>query len=134
MGFMPSDFHPVLLVLGTGQDLAGFSRILSEFALDGRSRALRADGIIFSTETEVILARPDGDTQRGLWPDAHDGHLLHWFLSCDDAKAFAEIVGALASSGVPAGSVTLECELLNEVKVKVSIGEWEDHFLDDEAR
>jgi hypothetical protein len=134
MGFMPSDFHPVLLVLGASGDLAGLARTLSEFALDGRDRALRASGVVFSTDTEVVLSRPATDEQPGLWPDAGGGGLLHWRLSREWAKQFAHEVGLLASSGAPAGSVTLECEVLNEVKVKVSIGEWEDHFLEDEQR
>lgn len=134
MGYMPSDFHPVLLVLGDAQDLQRFAGILAAFARDGTARRLAAENLVHSTDTEVMLASLGDGRKHGLWPDARDSGLLHWTLSGEDAAAFAAEVADLASSGAPAGSVTLECGLLDEVKVKVSVGEWDEHFLEDDAR
>lgn len=136
MSFMPSDFHPLLLVLGTHSDLSGFADSLSAFVRTGATCRLAADGGIFSTDTEVLLATPapGDDGPHGLWVEAGREGLLRWRLSTDEAAVFAAEVADLAASGEPAGSVTLECDVLNEIKVKVSIGEWEDHFLTDEAR
>lgn len=134
MGYMPSDFHPVLLVLGDHQDLPRFAEILAAFARDGIARRLAAEGHLHSTDTEVMLESVGGGRKYGLWPDARESRLLHWTLPAEDAAAFAAEVADLARSGAPAGSVTLECGLLGEVKVKVSTGEWEEHFLEDDAR
>lgn len=134
MSYMPSDFHPVLLVLGQHAELQRFSDALARFAGTGQETALVADGHVFSTDTEVILRELDDRHRYGLWPDADRAGLLYWSLPREDAAAFAAEVADLAASGAPAGSVTLECDLLGEVKAKVSIGEWEDHFLTDEVR
>lgn len=134
MGYMPSDFHPVLLVLGNHEDLGRFADMLDAFASDGTARKLAAEGHVHSTDTEVVLRSMHDEHRYGLWQDAHDGGLLNWTLPREDAEAFAAEIAELAASGAPAGSVTLECDLLNEIKVKVSIGEWEDHFLEDDVR
>ena len=44
IGFMPSDFYPVLLVLGEHGDLVDFGDILAAFAETGGERALTGDG------------------------------------------------------------------------------------------
>lgn len=134
MGYMPSDFHPVLLVLGDHPDLQRFADTLAAFARDCGARRLAADGHVYSTDTEVALESTAGGRKYGLWPDANETGLLRWTLPSEDAAAFAGEVAELAQSGAPAGSVTLECDVLGEIKVKVSIGEWEDHFLEDDAR
>ena len=136
MSFMPSDFHPLLLVLGNHSDLNRFATLLGEFGRTGAPCRLAEDGGVFSTDTEVALVQAGGAgaERLGLWRDEGGDGLLRWTLTPDDAAAFSAEVEDLAASGAPAGSVTLECEILNEIKVKVSIGEWEDHFLSDEVR
>ena len=134
MGYMPSDFHPVLLELGDHRDLQLFADTLAAFARDGAACRLAAEGHVYSTDTEVMLESMASGRNYGLWPDANETGLLRWTLPSEDAAAFAAEVAELAQSGAPAGSVTLECDLLDEVKVKVSIGEWEDQFLEDNAR
>lgn len=134
IGYMPSDFHPVLLVLGNHADLDRFSEILGQFSGDGRTREMGIDTDVYSTNTRVILAGPESGRRYGLWPDEADGSQLHWTLTKEDAGAFFREVVDLSSSGAPAGSTTLECDILDEIKVKVSIGEWEDHFLEDGGR
>lgn len=133
---MPSDFHPVLLVLGEARDLTAFGAILAGFAATAAPCRLAADGGVFSTDTEVALAAPgeEGAVRPGLWRDADDKGLLRWTLAPQTAAAFAAQVAALAAAQVPAGSVTLECALLGEIRVQVSLGEWEDGYLADATR
>lgn len=128
MGYMPSDYHPQLLVLGTHAEVAGLARLLAAFAGDGASRRLAADGFVESAGAEVILTRPGPEARRGLWLAGNA--TLVWALDAEDAEAFAGEVAELARSPSPAGSATLECALLGEVKVQVSVGEWEDDVLE----
>jgi len=136
MSHLPSDFHPLLLVLGDHTDIGRFAELLAAFARAGRPVKIGGDGGVFSTDTEVLLEPADGDPDRphGLWRDAARPGALRWTLSRDEAGAFALEIAELANSNAPAGAVTLECGILNEIRVKVSVGEWEDEFLMDEVR
>ncbi len=136
MSHLPSDFHPLLLVLGDHTDLARFAEMLAAFARTGRPIQVGGEGGAFSTDTDVLLEPADGapGRPRGLWRDPAKPGALRWTLSRDEAGAFALEVAELANSNAPAGSVTLECGILNEIRVKVSVGEWEDEFLTDGVR
>lgn len=129
MGYMPSDFHPVLLVLGEAAELTRVAAVLDEFARDGKSRALRADGLLFSTDTEVVLQRASETGRRGLSPSTPGSYVLDWRLLNHEAIDFAEEIRNLANGRAVAGSATLECGVIGEIKVTVSVGEWDDHFL-----
>ncbi|WBU63566.1 hypothetical protein [Paracoccus aerodenitrificans] len=135
MGFMPSDFHPVLLVLGQPKHLMVFADALEKFSDQGGSLSLNDEGA-FSTDTKVMLEEhPAGGPEKvGLWPVTPGSMELVWRLPKNYAWIFSNEVANLANSGEPAGSATLECDILGEVRVKVSIGEWEDHYLSDEIR
>ena len=128
---MPSDYHPVLLVLGMHDDLDKLADIMRHFAKNGAPMSLNEAGV-FSTDTKVEMVSEGA--KMGLWPQEKGSTNLTWVLEKDHARIFADDVEELASSGAPAGSVTLEHEVLGEIKIKVSIGEWEDHFLTDETR
>ena len=130
MSFMPSDFHPILLVLGDREELRSFARLLESFATSGSTTLLHeADGV-HAPNTEVVLQESGG--RKGLWRE--DGERrLSWTLDRNAAADFAAEIRELADSGAAAGSVTLECEILNEIKAKISLGEFEDDFLTGEA-
>ena len=135
MSYMPSDFHPILLVLGTTEDMLTLGDILRAFAEKG-GRASLNDAGVFSTDTQVELLERDLEaaTRPGLWPSGEAKNELVWCLPKAYAADFADAVGDLARSGEAAGSTFLECEVADEIKVKVSIGEWEDHYLTDDRR
>lgn len=135
MGFMPSDFHPVLLVLGQPQHLMKLADALEQFSEQGGSLVLNDEGL-FSTDTHVVIeecALDDG-TKVGLWQRAPGSTELVWRLPKQYAWIFSNEVANLAQGSEVAGSVTLECEVLGEIRVKVSIGEWEEEYLTDNFR
>lgn len=135
MGFMPSDFHPILLVLGQARDLMVFADLLEGFSKTGGSLVLNDSGV-FSTDTRVVLheARADDSDKPGLWQSAPGSMDLIWRLPRDYAWIFSNEIANLAQSQELAGSVTLECEVLGEIRVKASIGEWEEPYLSDDIR
>lgn len=135
MSFMPSDFHPVLLVLGNADELMVLADALEAFS-KSEQRVVLNDVGIYSTDTcvELEACSLDSDVTPGLWQARKGSTDLVWRLPGHYAWIFSNEVANLATSGERAGSVTLECETMREIKVKVSIGEWEDHYLTDETR
>lgn len=135
MSFMPSDFHPILLVLGQAEELIVLANALDKFSQQGGRLVLNDEGL-HSTDTRVELQEHDTDACKkvGLWPTSPGGMELEWNLPLAYARIFSDEVANLAKSGEVAGSTTLECDVLGEVRVKVSIGEWEENYLTDDFR
>jgi|TARA_R110002072_G_scaffold301937_1_gene482970 hypothetical protein len=135
MSYMPSDFHPILLVLGQTEDLMVLADALEKFSEQGGQLVLNDEGVQ-STDTRVELCErePDGGEKLGLWPKNSGSMELAWRLPVGYARIFSDEVANLSASGEPAGSTTLECDVLGEVRVKVSIGEWEETYLTDDVR
>ena len=135
MGYMPSDFHPLLLVLGDADELRRFADVLARFSERGGPLSLTENGV-HGPDTTVWLRESTGGPEGtlGLWVSCGTTRQLDWILSKALASEFAGEVLELARSGQAAGSVMLECGHGGEIKVKVSMGEWEDHFLADGAR
>ncbi|MDF0599043.1 hypothetical protein [Psychromarinibacter halotolerans] len=128
---MPCDFHPLLLVLGDAAELRHFSNLLSCFAATGARVELTEAGM-FSEDTRVMLREldPEKPERPGLWVREAGTHpVLDWRLTREQAEDFADDVLKTANGESRAGSSTLECEELNEIRVKVSFGEFEDQFL-----
>lgn len=135
MSYMPSDFHPILLVLGQAEDLMVLANALEKFSEQGGQMDLNDEGVQ-STDTRVELREqePDGGEKLGLWPKSSGSMELAWHLPVGYARIFSDEVANLSASDDPAGSTTLECDVLGEVRVKVSIGEWEETYLTDDVR
>ena len=131
MRYMPCDFHPLLLVLGNATELLTFSGLLLKFASDGRPQNLSRVGV-FTEDTCVIMQElaQESDQDPGLWvTKAGMRPVLEWRLSKVLAEKFSAEVLAIANGPSRAGSTILECQVLNEIRIKVSFGEFEDCFL-----
>lgn len=135
MSFMPSDFHPILLVLGQAKELLVLADALEKFAEQGDRLVLNDEGI-FSTDTRVELQEIDTDAgeKLGLWQASPGSLELIWRIPKTYARIFSNEIANLANSGDRAGSATLECDVLGEIRVKVSIGEWEENYLTNDFR
>ncbi len=127
IGFLPSDFNPMLLMLGEPEDLRTLSGMLRQFARDGG--AVRLDELTFCAARGTRVMLSDGTGPLGLHavPDAAD--IFVWRLNAERAAAFAELVDDLADASRKAGSELLECTQEEEIVVKVSRGEYTDDFL-----
>lgn len=130
MRFLPSDFDPVLLVLGTREELRRFAGLLTTFARWGRPVSLAEEGG-FSPDTRVRLTAPGSAEagRPGLWRDGGQEGLLLWTLDRGQAVRFAGEIADLADGASRAGSAILDPPSLNGIAVKVSLGEFEDDFL-----
>ena len=116
-------------MLGNDEQLRQFATVLNDFAQSGEPVELGERGI-FSEDTKVQLRELQVGEREGLWVrQGGKSPLLEWCLTRDRAEDFADDVMKTANGESLAGSSTLECEVLNEVRVKVSFGEFEEKFL-----
>jgi hypothetical protein len=134
LGFLPSDFNPMLLVLGEAQDLRALAGVLRGFARQGGSVAL--EELVFCAAWRTRVTLSDTGTNAGtvvagplgLHPvDNAEGFV--WRLDAARAAAFAELIETLAAPERLAGSEMLECGTDDAIPVKVSRGEYTDDFL-----
>lgn len=124
IGYLPSDFNPMVLVLGEAEDLRRFAGALRHFARDPADLALHQLG--FCTAASAVTL-----TSSAGAPGVHatgDNEFL-WRVTAEQAADFAMRIDALAGESRPAGSEVLECTTQEEIPVKVSRGEYTDDFL-----
>jgi len=118
IGFLPSDFNPMLLMLGEAEDLHRLAATLRTFA-----RAPAETTLEHSCVRLTASAGPLG-VHRAEEPGA-----FVWRLDAARAAAFADQVDGLAVRSRLAGSEILACTTEEEIPVKVSRGEYTDDFL-----
>jgi hypothetical protein len=130
LGFLPSDFNPMLLMLGETEDLRALGGVLRRFARQGGAVALDELAFCAAWRTRVVLtdAGTDAGVACGLHPADVAGCFV-WRLDADRALGFADLVDVLAVPGRIAGSEILACGGEDEIPVKVSRGEYTDDFL-----
>lgn len=118
IGLLPSDFNPMVLILGEAEDLHRLATTLRRFAREPVEVRLE--------QSSLGLTASDGPL--GVHEAGEPGRLV-WRLDAACAAAFAEQVDELAQASCLAGSAMLECGGEEAIAVKVSRGEYTDDFL-----
>jgi hypothetical protein len=124
VGFLPSDFNPMVLVLGEAEDLRLLAGTLRRFARDREDVHLHELGFCEACTSVTVTASPGAP---GIQPIADNSFV--WRLGAEQAGAFADQIDELAVPSRAAGSEILECTTEEEIPVKVSRGEYTDDFL-----
>jgi hypothetical protein len=125
IGFLPSDFNPMILMLGEAEDCRALGAVFRRFARDGADVAFGDLGLCQVAGADVRLTASTGPA--GV--EHRDGHAIIWRVSSAMAAGFAEQLDDLAEPGRVAGSETLDCGTEDGIVVKVSRGEYTDDFL-----
>ena len=125
IGFLPSDFNPMILMLGEAEDCRALGGVLRRFARDGQDVAFGTLSFCQVTGTDVLLTAASGPA--GV--QKCDGHAFTWRVTADLAAAFADRLDDLAEPGRVAGSAALDCGTEDGIAIKVSRGEYTDDFL-----
>ena len=115
---LPSDFNPMVLVLGEPEDLHRLAATLRGFARASVDTPLEA--------SSIHLTGSEGPL--GIHPAATPGTFV-WRLDSAHAHTRADQIDSLAQPSRLAGSEILECTTAEEIPVKVSRGEYTDDFL-----
>ncbi|HBK04897.1 MAG TPA: hypothetical protein DDZ81_03425 [Acetobacteraceae bacterium] len=125
IGFLPSDFNPMILMLGEAEDIRALSGVLRRFARDRVDVTFGELAFCHVTGADVLL------TAAGT-PGVHacDQRPFLWRVPPDLAAGFADRLEDLAEPGRVAGSEQLDCGTEDGIAVTVSRGEYTDDFLD----
>lgn len=124
VGFLPSDFNPMVLMLGEAEDLRLLAGVLRRFAREQAD--VRLDQLGFCAARSAVTVTAAVGTP-GIQPTGDNRFL--WRLGADQATAFADQIDQLAVPSRTAGSEILECTTGEEIPVKVSRGEYTEDFL-----
>jgi hypothetical protein len=125
IGFLPSDYNPMILMLGEAEDCRALGGVLRRFARDGQDVAFAALSFCQAIGTDILLSAVPGPA--GV--QHCEGHAFIWRIPPDLAVGFAERLDDLAEPGRVAGSEQLDCGTEDGIAVKVSRGEYTDDFL-----
>ncbi|WP_424137880.1 hypothetical protein [Roseomonas chloroacetimidivorans] len=128
--FLPSDYNPMVLMLGDAEDLRQLGATLRFFAASPADKPFE----------ELDFATPDAGTRIVIRPVAKQVGMrrlsedapLEWYLTPDQARAYAEQLDALAAPDCKSGSEMLGPDAVNVregIPVKVSRGEFQEKFL-----
>ena len=127
IGFLPSDFNPMVLMLGESEDLRLLAGVLRRFSRDELD--VRLDELHFCAAVRTALTVTASPGAPGIHPVADAADAFVWRLDAARASVFADQIDQLAVPSRAAGSEMLECTTEEEVPVKVSRGEYTDDFL-----
>jgi hypothetical protein len=125
IGFLPSDFNPMILMLGEAEDCRALGGVLRHFARDHADRKFSALNFCQVAGPDILLTAAPGPA--GVQPC--EGHAFIWRVPQNLAAAFADQLDDLAEPGRVAGSEQLDCGTEDGITVKVSRGEYTDDFL-----
>ena len=125
IGFLPSDFNPMVLMLGEAEDCRTLAGVLQRFAADGADVALADLGFCRLAGPDLLLTAAPGPPGVQHCQD----HAFIWRVPRDQAAAFAERLDDLADPARLAGSEDLDCGTEDGIAVRVSRGEYTDDFL-----
>ncbi len=125
IGFLPSDFNPMVLMLGEADDLRLLAGVLRRFARELVD--VRLDQLGFCNTPRAAITVTASPGVPGIQPVVDDGFL--WRLDAAQAGGFADQIDRLAIPARTAGSEILECTTAEEIPVKISRGEYTDDFL-----
>jgi hypothetical protein len=125
IGFLPSDFNPMILMLGEAEDIRALGGVLRGFARDGLDVRFGELGFCQVVGHDVLLtAAPGTPGVEAVEPDG-----FHWRVPSHLATGFADRLEELSEPGRVAGSEELDCGTADGIAVKVSRGEYTDDFL-----
>ena len=125
VGYLPSDFNPMMLMLGEAEDLRLLAGVLRRFARERTDVRLNELGFCAAPSTPLTVTASPGAP--GIQPIADNSFV--WRLDAAQAGKFADQIDQLAIPSRTAGSEILECTTEEEIPVKVSRGEYTDDFL-----
>ncbi len=125
IGFLPSDFNPMILMLGEAEDCRDLGGVLRRFARDAQDVAFGDLGFCQVTGAGVLLTAASGVAGVQRCED----HPIIWRVPAEAAAKFADQLDDLADPDRLAGSEELACGTQDGIVVKVSRGEYTHDFL-----
>ena len=127
--FLPSDYHPMVLMLGEASDMRALNGLLESFGRSPRDIELGRSPGFGVSDTRITLVRCDEGDQLGMHLVSRKDKILRWQLDPSTALLFAEMIDELGDAAIKSGSEQLSCGDYRAIPVKVSRGEFTDDYL-----
>lgn len=127
--FLPSDYHPMVLMLGEASDMQALSGLLESFGRLPRDMEFGKSPGFAMSDTRITLIPCDKDEQLGMHLVSRKEKVLRWQLDAWTALLFAEMIDELGDADIKSGSEQLSCGDYRAIPVKVSRGEFTDDYL-----
>lgn len=125
-GFLPSDFNPMVLMLGESEDFRALAAVLRGFSRAPAEAAMHELAFCAPAINTRITLLPTHDASGGLHAREGSRSGFAWQLDATSAAAAAALVETLTCADRPAGSVTIEA---GDVPLKLSRGEYSEDYL-----
>lgn len=125
IGYLPSDFNPMILMLGEAEDCRALGGVLRRFSHDGQAVDFAGLGFCRLHGTGLRLAAASGHGA----VEQTGARSFVWRLPAAEAAAFADRLDDLAGPGRLAGREHFEGDTRDGIAVAVSRGEYTDDFL-----
>ncbi len=125
IGFLPSDFNPMILMLAEADHCRALGGVLRRFARDGQDVVFARLTFCQLTGINLLLTADPGPP--GV--QCCDGQAFSWRVVPDTAIGLADRLDDLARPERIAGSEDLDQGIQDGIAVRVSRGEFADDFL-----
>ena len=125
IGFLPSDFNPMILMLGEAEDCRALGGVLRRFARDGADVAFADLGFCQVAATDVLLTAAPGPA--GV--QRCEGHAFIWRVPPETWPPTSRNDWTTwRNRDASPGRRQLDCGTEDGITVKVSRGEYTDDF------
>lgn len=125
--FLPCDFYPKILMAGDKPDVFGLIDVLDEFIDHPAAIELQHQQHILLKDFTLTLKLQQADALEGVFQSS-DGH-FDWILSRETALNFYQEIEEMLYQPEQSGSLFLEMLRPDEIKIKISMNEFDDSYL-----
>lgn len=125
--FMPCDFYPKILMAGDKPDVQCLLNVLDEFIDHPASIELQHQRKILLKDFTLTLKPQQSDELEGVF-QISNGH-FDWILSRETALHFYQEIDEMLYQPEQSASLFLELLRPDEIKIKISMNEFDDSYL-----
>lgn len=125
--FLPCDFYPKILMAGDKLDVCQLIHVLDEFIGHPTPIEIHHLSTILLKDFTLTLKPKINDEPEGLY-QTENGH-FDWILSRNTALHFYQEIDDMLNQPEQSGSIFLEMLRPDEIKIKISMNEFDDSYL-----
>ena len=125
--FMPCDFYPKIMMAGDKPDVYRLIDVLDEFIDHLTPIELHHQSEIYLKDFTLTLKPQTEDALEGIFQSS--AHHFEWILSRETALSFYQEIDEILFQPEQSGSLFLEMLRPDEIKIKISINEFDDSYL-----
>ena len=125
---MPCDFYPQILFCGEKQDIQILNDVFTYFLKSSNDLKLDLIKQLQLQDFSLTLKYIGQFAEEGIFHSKDNCH-FDWYLTSEQIAGYQEQLDELIHSKQKSGSVNFELLKPNEIKIKISMGEFDDSYL-----